>query len=122
MAAAGETVAAGTEAELRWGAVHRLCYPVYESLWAFTLTFAAYLRYSRDDRGNSVAERGLERVRFPGPKNALRLMAITGWLYTATLIVYFVPLWFFTLHSQAWPDDVLQRSYLTDYLCGPQTH
>lgn len=101
---------------------HFYGYPVYESLWAFTLTSASYLRYSRDDRGNSVAERGLERFNFPGPKNAVRLMAITGWLYTATLLVYFVPLWLFTLHSEAWPKDVTNRSYLTDYLCGPDTH
>jgi hypothetical protein len=97
-------------------------YPIYESLWAFTLTAGSYLRVSRDDRGYSIAERGLERMKFPGPKNGIRLMAIVGWLYTAILVVYFVPLWLFTLHSEAWPADVMKRSYLTDYLCGPQTH
>lgn len=101
---------------------HFYAYPLYEGLFAGPLTAAAYLRYTLDDRGHSQAERGLERIQARGPKNCVRLLAVTGWLYVMFLPIYWLPTWIITTHVDNFPMDVQQRSYFTDRLCGPETH
>jgi Spirocyclase AveC-like len=99
---------------------HWYAYPLYESLWAIPVTALTYLRYTRDDQGRSLAERGLDRVAARGAKDAMRLLAISGFFLVSALL-YFIPIAYLSANSEHWPRDVTTRSYLTDYLCGPGT-
>ena len=101
---------------------HYYAYPLYESLFAGPLTAAAYLRHTLDDKGRSIAERGIERVGTRGSKNAIRLLAVTGWLYLTFLPLYWLPTWAILHHVGNFPMDIQQRSYFTDHLCGPETN
>ena len=36
-------------------------------------------------------------------------------------VTYNIPAMWIGAHSEAWPQDVLKRSYFTDHLCGDET-
>jgi hypothetical protein len=100
-------------------------YPMIESLfWGAALTAITYLRSTRNDRGESLAERGVSSLRITeGAKTGLRLMAIVGMSYTLILAAFWVPYWLvWSAHTQGIPLDIQKRSYLMNGLCGPQTH
>jgi Spirocyclase AveC-like len=103
---------------------HYYKYPIYESFsWGAVLTATTYIRWSVNDRGESIAERGIGEVRASKTaKNGLRLLAMVGCLYSMILIVYWFPYWaIWGAHDSSFPRDVQARSYLMDGICGPGT-
>src|SRR5262249_3791344 len=81
------------------------------------------LRFFKDDQGRSVVERGVDKLRGgPGRKDLARFLAIFGIVNVLVLLCYNVPNSIIGAHSSAWPKDLQQRSYLTDYLCGQGTN
>jgi hypothetical protein len=103
---------------------HRFQYPIYEGvLGGAFFGVCGCLRYFKNDRGESIAERGLSEL----PKatrrqgTALRLLAAIGVANVIYLGVYNLPMQVFSLHGDDWPADVLNRSYLSDQFCGPGT-
>jgi hypothetical protein len=104
---------------------HYYKYPVVEGFFfGAMITSVSYLRWSIDDRGESIAERGASTLRARGASStALRLMAITGFTNVIVFLVFYVPYFvIWSPHPAAFPLDVQARSYLTDGLCGPDTH
>jgi hypothetical protein len=101
---------------------HQYQFPLYESLlWGAMWGAMACLRYFRNDRGETIAERGLQRVTISTRRRSLlRLLAIIGVAQTM-MFVYNVGMGFWGLHAGAWPKDVLDKSYLTAGMCGPGT-
>jgi hypothetical protein len=103
---------------------HYYRYPLTESLWGAAITAVAYMRWSIDDRGESIAERGLSGVRAPAAgKQAMRLMAITGCAYSLIFLVYWLPVFgLWRTRPEGWPLDLQKRSYLgSNHRCGPGT-
>lgn len=102
---------------------HYYQYPVYEAvIFAATFTAWASVRYFRNDKGESVVERGLHELQTSErSKSWLRGLALVGALNAAMLFVYNAPLQFFAMHADEWPADIVNRSYLTDGFCGPGT-
>jgi Spirocyclase AveC-like len=103
---------------------HYYKYPIVESfMWGAVLTGVTYLRWSINDRGESIAERGASTIRVAtGPKTGLRLMAIVGFMYTMIIGLYWLPYWtVWGAHSSDFPMDIQKRSYLMNGLCGPET-
>jgi hypothetical protein len=103
---------------------HYYKYPIYESfVWGAVLTAVTFIRWSVNDKGESIAERGVNELRVKqGPRNGLRLMAIVGCMYSMILIVYWLPYWaIWDGHDSTFPNDIQNRSYLMDGICGPGT-
>jgi hypothetical protein len=102
---------------------HYYQFPIYEPiLFGACWTAFACLRYFRDDKGRTLAERGIDELRAtPRQKSGLRLLALVGALNAILLVGYEVPIQWFALHADEWPQDIVKRSYLTDGLCGPGT-
>ncbi len=103
---------------------HYYKYPLIESLfWGAALTAITFLRSSRDDRGESLAERGAAELRVnESARTGLRLMAIVGMSYTLILGAFWVPYWLvWSAHTGGIPMDIQKRSYFMNGLCGPQT-
>jgi hypothetical protein len=97
-------------------------FPIYEPLlFGVTWAFWGCLRYFRDDKGRTVAERGIDDMRAtPGQKTWWRFLALVG--MTNVLFLWCNVGWqFFALHADPWPKDVTSRSYMTDQFCGPGT-
>lgn len=94
-------------------------FPVYEALWG-TLVFGPLgaLYYFRDDRGYTILDRGLERVKLVKMRSLLRVFAMAGFI-NAMILVYQLPLWLSMFHV----DTTVQNypSYLRNGMCGEDT-
>jgi hypothetical protein len=104
------------------GTYHK--FPLNEMLTiAATFTGIACLRYFRDDKGRTVVERGLDRLKVGSRRQTVfRFLALAFAVHAILFVGYNVPNSFVGAHSRPWPQAIQKRSYLTDYLCGPQTH
>ena len=98
-------------------------FPIYQGITASLLyTSWAALRFFKDDHGQSIVERGLDRVRAgAAAKGWIRFLAISGTITTIFFVAYHVPNNYFSLKGSPWPEDVQERSYFTTGLCGPGT-
>jgi hypothetical protein len=103
------------------GTYHK--FPAHEAVFAGTMfAVMSSVRYFVDDRGNSLAERGIDTVKVrPAAKHALRFLAVFGIFSVAVLACYNIPTAIMAAHSTRWPADVQKRSYLLDHVCGPGT-
>lgn len=103
-------------------AYHKYPLPQVLCASAFMIAFTA-LRYFKNAEGQTIAERGIDRLRL-GLRGsaALRLLALVGICNVIYLATYNVPLAAWTgATTGAWPADLQSRSYLTDRLCGDGT-
>jgi hypothetical protein len=95
-------------------------FPLYEPF--IIATFACgmtAIRWFRDDRGQSLAERGSETLRFNGRgRTAVRFLAITGLVHAWFILGYFVPYNFFALKADTFP---AMPSFLRAGICGQGT-
>jgi hypothetical protein len=100
------------------GKVYR--FPVYEAVFsAFVFAPAGVLLYFRDDRGRSVAERGVDQIAGgPRAKNTCRTLAVAGMLNTCFLLGYIAPVAWIGMHVDR---SYINPSYLTNGMCGPGT-
>lgn len=101
---------------------HYYQFPVYEWL-LFSTVWAGWacLRYFRDDKGRTIAERGLDELEVTGARRTgVRFLALVGACNAIFLVCYSLPNAMFGLYASPWPKDVADRSYFS-YLCGPGT-
>jgi hypothetical protein len=94
-------------------------YPFNEALTTGAIfTMFAAIKYFTNDRGQSLAERGSERLRGGTGRTTLtRMLAVTGLVTVAMTVGYTIPNTWFGAHSTQWNQDTQERSYLT-YTCG----
>jgi Spirocyclase AveC-like len=93
-------------------------FPIYcNLLWAAVWTGMTCVRYFVDDRGLSVAERGVERLKpARGKHQLLRLLAVIGTAHLIILFAYNVPMQWFATHADRFPTHT--PSYLVNGMCG----
>lgn len=98
-------------------------WPIYEGLmWGGVLTALCCLRFFTDDRGRTVAERGLDHVRGGFAKAQLtRFLAIFAAVSACFFFFYNLPAQWIGMHADPWPVDVQKRSYLNGGICGDGT-
>lgn len=102
---------------------HYYAFPLYESvLLGLLMTIWACIRYFRDDRGLTFAERGVEKLNVsPRKQTGLRLLALTGLFNLVFILSYDVPWQIFAVNANNSPADITNRSYLTHGVCGVDT-
>jgi hypothetical protein len=98
-------------------------FPLTEVLTVGTLfAVVACVRFFRNDRGETIAERGLDQVKAsPRRKDWLRVLAMIGVVHLALFVCYNLPNTWSATHSTPWPADLQHRSYLNDGICGVGT-
>jgi len=102
------------------GTYHK--FPINEMLTIATIfTAITCLRYFRDDRGLTVVERGVDKVRAGRGRTVLRFLAIAFAVHAILFLGYNLPNGLLGAHPRPWPKALQQRSYFTDFLCGDQT-
>lgn len=101
---------------------HYYQFPLYETLtWGGVWACWACLRYFRDDKGRTIAERGIDDVKAtPKQKTGLRFLALVG-ICNLIWQVYNIPTVLLTAHIDSWNADIQSRPYLTSGICGPDT-
>jgi hypothetical protein len=99
------------------GTLHQ--FPIYESvLGGGTVAATGSLFYFRDDKGNTLVERGLQNLTIKRGTTALRALAISGFV-NVVLLTYTILYIFINLQMDPWPTEV--PSYLRNGLCGQGT-
>lgn len=103
---------------------HYYQYPIYEMVWfGLCLAALAAVRYFRNDRGESVAERGIDEVRLgTKSKTIIRWLALAGILNVICLTYNVGMSWVAFRYGSDWPADIQKRSYFTQGLCGAKTN
>jgi hypothetical protein len=77
------------------------------------------IRYLRDDKGRSFAERGVDELRLTKRKRKLvQFLAITGFVHGYSLFGYFLPFQVMALKADTFP---AMPSYLRAGICGEGT-
>jgi Spirocyclase AveC-like len=102
---------------------HYYKYPLWVgAIWGIAWGSIAAIRYFKDDKGNTLVERGIEDVNTtPRRKQLIRLLAIIGVMNASFAFIYNVPVQFFSSNAKAFPPDLLDRPYLLGGVCGPGT-
>lgn len=98
---------------------HYYAFPVYQGVTASLLycTWGA-MRYFRDDRGRSFAERGMDELDVSDrTKGWARFFAISGAITAIFFVFYHLPNALIAMRGDAWPDDSEKRSYFATF-CG----
>jgi hypothetical protein len=114
---------AGADGSLSVDPSHYYKYPIYEAVvWGLLWAVWGSLRYFRNDRGETIAERGIEHVSAgPRARATIRFLAVFGAVSVAFLCVYNIPAQYFALHAKPFPRDVQNRSYFLNGLCSKDT-
>lgn len=96
--------------------------PVHEVLLvSLVFTLLTCLRYFTNDKGQTIAERGIDSVRLSQKrKTVVRFLAIYG-VANVMYFSYTIPTVVLANHSKAMPADTLKRSYFLDKMCGQGT-
>ncbi|AIJ21310.1 spirocyclase AveC family protein [Amycolatopsis methanolica] len=94
--------------------------PLYEMfLWGTTWGLLACVRYFRNDRGETIAERGAAEIAGGQRKKAaVRLLALCGVMNLIMFVLFTLPWQWFGLHTDDYPQGILDRSYMTNGMCG----
>ena len=102
---------------------HYYQFPIVAMVLAGVLFAAtACVRYYRDDKGESFAERGLENLRI-GRKGKVwvRWLALVG-IVNALFLGYNLSMAAINFrYGGSWPEDIQKRSYFTQEICGAKT-
>src|SRR5882724_11121377 len=95
-------------------------FPLYEPFIIATFCCGmTAIRWFRNDRGESLAERGSETLRIGGrAKKGVTFLAVTGLVHTWFIVGYFVPYNFFALKADTFP---AMPSFLRAGICGQGT-
>jgi Spirocyclase AveC-like len=95
-------------------------FPVYQGITASLLyTTWGAMRYFRDDRGHSFAERGVDQLNVSTRlKGWMRFFAVSGAITGIFFVLYHIPNAMIALRGDAWPQDVQKRSYFVTKMCG----
>ena len=97
-------------------------FPLNEILTVSLLfTGVAALRFFRNDKGETLVERGAEQIRSPRQRTVLRLLAVIAGVHLIMFLTYNVPNYLIGTHPRDWPEDLVKRSYFTNGLCGEGT-
>ena len=110
----------------QWGTLFKGQYfqqPLLEAVaWGFCWGALACLRYFKNDKGQTVAERGIEKIKAtPKQKTALRLLALVGAMNVIFFFCYTLPYQVFGLKASQTPDSICGKSYFNTGLAGPGT-
>ena len=95
-------------------------FPIYENIFMnFNYLSIGLLRYYRDDRGESLAERGTAALKIPeAAKTWVRFFALVGFCNISYFIVYFLPFNWMAMQSDTFPP---YPSYMRYEICGKGT-
>jgi hypothetical protein len=112
----------GTVKTLTVFAGHWYQYPLYEpALMGVFWTALTFIAFTRDPKGHTVAERGVDDIRGSKTKRGVvRLLALQGFLAVCYLFLFILPTQLFTMNADSWPRDL--PSYFQNGICGAGTH
>lgn len=103
---------------------HYYRFPMTEPITAGALYAGpALVRFFKNDRGETIADRGLESLPISNRrKSLLRALAAVGVFNAIMFMTFNMPNTWSATRSEQWPADVQRRSYFTSGICGEGTN
>jgi len=101
----------------------RYQFPLYETVsWCGTYLGLACIHHFRDDRGRTLVERGVDKLRVRGrAKTFCRFLAIMGACQLVMLVTYNIPYVYWGLHAGPMPKSLVDSTWRNGGVCGPST-
>ena len=99
-------------------------FPLHEMIFASALwTGFSVLRYFKNDKGETLAERGMSNLKLgEGKKTIVRFLALLAAMSVVFNVAFNIPIALFIApHTSEWPQAVQNNSYFNDHLCGAHT-
>lgn len=98
-------------------------FPLSEMLTAGSVfALVGCVRFFKNDRGETLAERGIEQLRVSEARRAgIRVLAMIGMTQLLMIVCYNLPNAWNASHSAPWPKDLYDRTYLNMGICGKGT-
>ncbi len=88
-------------------------------MWGATWGGIACTRYFKNDKGQTLMERGIERVRVSErKKTGIRLLAVTGMVNVIYLFFFNIPANLIGVHADTFPKEIQEKSYFNNTMCG----
>jgi hypothetical protein len=102
---------------------HYYQFPLTEAFFMSVIWTAwSALRFFRDDKGRTLAERGIDDLRISERgRTGVRFLAVVGAVNAILFVLYMAPVAVVGLYSGPWPDDIKNRSYFVNGQCGEGT-
>lgn len=102
---------------------HYYQYPLHEGFFmAFVWVGFGSIRFFRNDKGQSLVERGIDELRVSTRRRTfIRQLAVFGAMMMVVTVFYYVPYQLIAMKGSDWPADIVKRPYFTHGLCGPGT-
>lgn len=102
---------------------HYYQFPIYETMMlCLPMTAITCLRFFKNDRGQTLVERGSETLTLSAGKvTFVRFLALVGICNVIYLGMYNLPMQWFGVRTTAPVEDVLNRPELLNGVCGPGT-
>jgi hypothetical protein len=89
----------------------------------FWFTGIGALLHFRNDKGETLVERGTNDLRWnPKVKLGLRFAALSAASALLYAVTYNVPYMLINNSNERWPASTQRASYLTNFICGPETN
>lgn len=94
--------------------------PIYENIiLGISIAAGAWLVYFRNDKGETIVERGLSGLKIPqGQKSVLRFLSVM-FMINVFFGLYDIVLQPFILNADNVTKDIAERSYFSGEYCGP---
>jgi hypothetical protein len=98
-------------------------FPIYEMVsWCLTYLGLACIHHFRDDKGRTMVERGIDKLKVTGrAKTFARFLAIMGACQLVMLVTYNIPYVYWGLHSGPIPKALVDDTWRSGGVCGPKT-
>jgi hypothetical protein len=98
-------------------------FPLYETVsWCSTYLGLACIHHFRDDKGRTLVERGVDRLRVAGRlKTFCRFLAIMGACQLVMLVTYNIPYMYWGLHAGPTPRSLAIEGWRNGGVCGTQS-
>lgn len=101
----------------------RMKFPLFEPvLIGFLFGVWGSIYYFRNDKGETLVERGLDQVKAGAKtKQFMRFFALSGAINVSFFVMFSVPHILINLQSDAWPKAIQEVSHFTHGMCGAGT-
>jgi hypothetical protein len=95
-------------------------FPLYETVsWCATYLGLACIHHFRDDKGRTLVERGVDKLRVTGrARTFARFLAIMGACQVVMLVTYNIPYVYWGMHSGPTPKALADEAWRNGGVCG----
>jgi hypothetical protein len=91
--------------------------------FGLAFTASSLVRYYRNDRGQTIVERGAERITSTRMANTARFLSVFAFVQLLMFFLYHFPvaLWTLAEKDAPWQDSMIENTWMNNGICGAAT-